>query len=208
MASSFAPSLCQPRQSLAPQAEDRLRHGVGYDAVDLIFVPAERVQTLAEAIREGGWVTELRAASVFMAGEIRSDRRRGATWVKHLDALLAFSHQQSSGGTEKEMSVRVGIVGVGVMGADHARILASQVSGATVQALYDADLARAKAIADEIGAPAVATDAAALVRDAGVDAVLVGFARSYSQGSGAGLHRGAQAGALRKAVGADGGGMP
>jgi myo-inositol 2-dehydrogenase / D-chiro-inositol 1-dehydrogenase len=36
--------------------------------------------------------------------------------------------------------VRVGIVGVGVMGADHARILASQVPGAKVQAVYDADL--------------------------------------------------------------------
>ena len=33
------------------------------------------------------------------------------------------------------MSVRVGIIGVGVMGADHARILVSQVPGAKLQAL-------------------------------------------------------------------------
>ena len=71
------------------------------------------------------------------------------------------------------MSVRVGIVGVGVMGADHARILASQVPGATVQALYDVDPARAKAVADETGAQTVVADALALVRDPLVDAVLV-----------------------------------
>ena len=71
------------------------------------------------------------------------------------------------------MSVRVGIIGVGVMGADHARILASQVPSVTIQALYDADAARANAIADEIGAQAVVADAAALVRDPNVDAVLV-----------------------------------
>lgn len=71
------------------------------------------------------------------------------------------------------MSVRVGILGVGVMGSDHARILATQVPGATVQAIYDADPKRAKAIADEVGAGSVVTDALALIRDAAVDAVLV-----------------------------------
>lgn len=71
------------------------------------------------------------------------------------------------------MSVRVGIVGVGVMGADHARIFASQVPGATIQALHDADAARAHAIADEVGAQTVAADAIALVRDPSIDAVLV-----------------------------------
>ena len=71
------------------------------------------------------------------------------------------------------MSVRVGILGVGVMGSDHARILASQVPGATVQAIYDADPKRARAVADEISAGTVVTDALALINDAAVDAVLV-----------------------------------
>ena len=71
------------------------------------------------------------------------------------------------------MSVRVGILGVGVMGSDHARILASQVPGATVQAIYDADPARAKAVAAEIGSGTVVTDALALIKDPAVDAVLV-----------------------------------
>lgn len=71
------------------------------------------------------------------------------------------------------MSVRVGIIGVGVMGADHARVLASHVPGAVLQAVYDADAARAKTVADETGARSVAADAFALVRDPNVDAVLI-----------------------------------
>src|SRR5262245_52016359 len=71
------------------------------------------------------------------------------------------------------MSVRVGIIGVGVMGADHACILATQVPGAVIQAIYDFDTARAKAVADETGARSVRTDAAKLIQDPAVDAVLI-----------------------------------
>ena len=71
------------------------------------------------------------------------------------------------------MSVRVGVIGVGVMGADHARILASQVPGATIQALYDADASRAKAVANDTGAHAVVGDPIALIRDSTIDAILV-----------------------------------
>jgi myo-inositol 2-dehydrogenase / D-chiro-inositol 1-dehydrogenase len=72
-----------------------------------------------------------------------------------------------------DVSIRVGIVGVGVMGSDHARILASQVPGAKIQAIYDADPTRAKTIANETGAQAVTADPAALIQDPTVDAVLV-----------------------------------
>jgi myo-inositol 2-dehydrogenase/D-chiro-inositol 1-dehydrogenase len=71
------------------------------------------------------------------------------------------------------VSVRVGVIGVGVMGADHARVLASHVPGAILQALYDADAARARAVADETGARSVAADAFALIRDPHIDAVLI-----------------------------------
>jgi myo-inositol 2-dehydrogenase/D-chiro-inositol 1-dehydrogenase len=74
---------------------------------------------------------------------------------------------------EQKLSVRVGIIGVGVMGSDHARIIASQVPGAAIEAIYDADAARAQAIADEIGDGKVFTDAVALIRDPSVDAILV-----------------------------------
>ncbi len=71
------------------------------------------------------------------------------------------------------MSVRVGIIGVGVMGADHARTLATQVPGATLQAVYDADAARAASVAQETGAATVAKDPVALINDAAIDAVLI-----------------------------------
>ena len=50
------------------------------------------------------------------------------------------------------MSIGVGIIGAGVMGADHARIIAGQVAGAHLVAISDADEARAKAVASETGA--------------------------------------------------------
>jgi myo-inositol 2-dehydrogenase / D-chiro-inositol 1-dehydrogenase len=71
------------------------------------------------------------------------------------------------------MAVRIGIIGVGVMGADHARTIVTHVPGASLTAIYDADGARAKAIADETGAGSVAASPEALINDGNVDAVLI-----------------------------------
>jgi myo-inositol 2-dehydrogenase / D-chiro-inositol 1-dehydrogenase len=71
------------------------------------------------------------------------------------------------------MTVRVGIVGVGVMGADHARTIAFQVVGATIRSIYDANGERARQIADEVGAIDVASDPKHLVEHPEVDAVLI-----------------------------------
>jgi myo-inositol 2-dehydrogenase/D-chiro-inositol 1-dehydrogenase len=71
------------------------------------------------------------------------------------------------------MAIRIGVIGTGVMGADHARTLARHVSGAVLKNVYDADAARAKIIADETGAEAVAASPAALINDRTVDAVLI-----------------------------------
>ena len=49
-------------------------------------------------------------------------------------------------------SLRVGVIGTGNIGTSHARSLAHEVSGAEVAWLYDADLTRASALADELGA--------------------------------------------------------
>jgi myo-inositol 2-dehydrogenase/D-chiro-inositol 1-dehydrogenase len=58
------------------------------------------------------------------------------------------------------------------MGADHARILASDVPGAKLCVVCDADSARARAVADAWGAEA-ASDAAAVIARADIDAVLI-----------------------------------
>ena len=44
-------------------------------------------------------------------------------------------------------SIGVGVIGAGVMGAEHARLIACEVSGAHLAAVADADLARAAAAA-------------------------------------------------------------
>ena len=45
------------------------------------------------------------------------------------------------------MTVRVGVIGTGVMGADHVSTLHRQVSGAAVTMVADLDLERARALA-------------------------------------------------------------
>ena len=68
--------------------------------------------------------------------------------------------------------VRVGVVGAGIMGADHVRTLQRFVSGAEVTLLADPDRTRAQAAADAVGCCAV-EDPFALVADPEVDAVVV-----------------------------------
>lgn len=70
------------------------------------------------------------------------------------------------------MVVRVGIVGAGIMGADHARTVARFVSDAEVVLLADPDLPRAVAAAEAVGCRAV-DDPLALVAASEVDAVVV-----------------------------------
>lgn len=72
-------------------------------------------------------------------------------------------------------TIRVGILGVGVMGAEHARILAGQVSGAEVAAVYDIDTARASVVAASVGTE-VTDDAMLLIKDDAIDAVLIASA--------------------------------
>ena len=67
------------------------------------------------------------------------------------------------------MSLAVGVIGAGVMGADHARILREETRGAHLAAVCDADPARAAGAAQ--GAPTF-TDAKALIAKADGSGVL------------------------------------
>ncbi|QRZ14758.1 Gfo/Idh/MocA family oxidoreductase [Paracoccus methylovorus] len=71
------------------------------------------------------------------------------------------------------MSVRIGLVGAGIMGADHARIVAEELPGAVLQVICDASPDRAQALAEAWGAADAVTDPAALVLRQDVDAVIV-----------------------------------
>ena len=71
------------------------------------------------------------------------------------------------------MTLRVGVVGTGVMGADHVETLHRGVSGAEVTRVADADLARAGAVAELVPSAEVAADGPALIADPAVDAVII-----------------------------------
>ena len=70
------------------------------------------------------------------------------------------------------MAVAIGVIGTGVMGAEHARRLAAEVTGAEVTAVADADIARAVATAAAAGGRAHA-DALELIRSDDVQAVVI-----------------------------------
>lgn len=69
-------------------------------------------------------------------------------------------------------TVRVGVVGTGVMGADHASRLRASVGGATLVGVTDIDPSRAAVTADALGARTF-DDAESLIGSDEVDAVLV-----------------------------------
>jgi myo-inositol 2-dehydrogenase / D-chiro-inositol 1-dehydrogenase len=71
------------------------------------------------------------------------------------------------------MSIRIGLIGAGIMGADHARIFTEEVPGTMLQVICDADQARAKSVADATGAKHIASDPLAVINDSSVDAVVI-----------------------------------
>ena len=71
------------------------------------------------------------------------------------------------------MSIRIAVIGAGIMGADHAAIVAQDLPGAVLQVVCDMDGPRARAVADRLGAVDAATDPLAVVARADVDAVIV-----------------------------------
>src|SRR6476619_7497304 len=71
------------------------------------------------------------------------------------------------------MGVRVGVIGAGLMGTAHVRILAGAVSGAQVVAVSDALRPNAERLAAEMGVETIHEDGLDLIRDQRVDAVVI-----------------------------------
>ncbi|MDQ0393949.1 Gfo/Idh/MocA family oxidoreductase [Labrys monachus] len=71
------------------------------------------------------------------------------------------------------MTLRIGVIGTGVMGADHARTIRRHVARAEVAALCDPDADRAGVVAGEIAGARLFSDPLALIADPGIDAVVV-----------------------------------
>ncbi|TYL97750.1 Gfo/Idh/MocA family oxidoreductase [Bradyrhizobium rifense] len=68
------------------------------------------------------------------------------------------------------MSIGIGVIGTGVMGAEHARILRHETPGAHLAGIFDADAARAQAVAS--GAT-VFSDPQSLIASDQIDAIVI-----------------------------------
>jgi myo-inositol 2-dehydrogenase/D-chiro-inositol 1-dehydrogenase len=71
------------------------------------------------------------------------------------------------------MTVRVGVIGAGMIGQDHIRRLTEVLSGCTVVAVTDVDPAKAEQVADRVPGVRVHATGQEVVSDEQVDAVLV-----------------------------------
>ena len=71
------------------------------------------------------------------------------------------------------MTTRIAVIGAGSMGTDHARIVAEELPGASLQVVCDMDEARARSIAEAHGAADAANDPEAVIGRGDVDAVIV-----------------------------------
>jgi len=73
----------------------------------------------------------------------------------------------------QKSGVGVGVIGAGIMGADHAAILSRHVTGAHLAALCDADSERANRVAAECHAGKIYKDPAELIGEPEVQAVVI-----------------------------------
>jgi myo-inositol 2-dehydrogenase/D-chiro-inositol 1-dehydrogenase len=71
------------------------------------------------------------------------------------------------------MTVRVGVIGTGMIGQDHIRRITQVLSGWAVVAVTDVDAGRAKQVAARLPGATVHPTGRELIADSGVDAVLV-----------------------------------
>ena len=69
--------------------------------------------------------------------------------------------------------VRVGVIGVGMIGKDHIRRLSTVLAGASVTAVNDVDPERARQVADRLGTATAHSTGQGVIDDPKVDAVLV-----------------------------------
>lgn len=98
---------------------------------------------------------------------------RECFFLTHVPFKLAVREVIARPAMKRHMTLRVGLIGAGVMGSDHARIISEDVPGATVQAVCDASMAAARRVAEQCDALAVETAGFDLIARRDVDAVVI-----------------------------------
>src|SRR5215469_6479726 len=69
--------------------------------------------------------------------------------------------------------IRLGVIGTGVMGADHVETISKSVARAEVRAVADIDVGRAQAIAARVPSAKALSSAEALIESSEIDAVII-----------------------------------
>ena len=69
--------------------------------------------------------------------------------------------------------IRLGVIGTGVMGADHVETISKSVARAEVRAVADIDVGRAEAVAARVPGAKALPSAEALIESAEIDAVII-----------------------------------
>jgi len=103
--------------------------------------------------------------------------RSSAEPASRVSPVVQYDAMSKEGNVAR--SLRVGVVGTGVMGSDHAERLAGRIAGARLVAVSDPDTARVSALVAAFDGCRAVEDPLALIADPGVDAVLIaspGFA--------------------------------
>lgn len=78
--------------------------------------------------------------------------------------------------------LRIAVIGAGMMGADHARRIATRISGARLELVCDVDRGRATAVADAVGGCRVLADPTRAITDPEIDAAVIVTPGPFHQG--------------------------
>ena len=71
------------------------------------------------------------------------------------------------------MPIRIGVIGTGIMGADHIETITTAVSGAEVCCIADIDARRAEVIASRVPGAKALSSAESLIESPDVDSVII-----------------------------------
>ena len=70
-------------------------------------------------------------------------------------------------------TLKIGSVGLGRLGYEHAKNIANYVTGAELTAICDTDAARVAQVAEELNVPYTYTDVAEMVKNPELDAIVI-----------------------------------